>query len=206
MSTQPTPSDQGVTLAELLVAMIVTVVFFSVALAVGSRVFFAADNQQARAADLSANRRVVQLLDRQVRYANAVMSRSRRAAASTRRGSPARVNVAGVPTALQTCYQWKLTAGGALRYRSWKLPYAGTVPAWSKAAGGIRQVGTTPVFSTAVAPGDASVQARQQLAVSFASTSGPKAVATPIAVTFTAANTRSATPPSVPVCTEVPLS
>ena len=85
------------TLAELLVAMIVTVVFFSVALAVGSRVFFAADNQQARAADLSANRRVVQLLDRQVRYANAVMTPVASGGSVYATWQSGSVNVAGVP-------------------------------------------------------------------------------------------------------------
>ena len=118
MSTQPTPSDQGVTLAELLVAMIVTVVFFSVALAVGSRVFFAADNQQARAADLSANRRVVQLLDRQVRYASAINEPVDSIFATGQY-----VPVAGPsPDLVPTCYEWQVTAGGSMQYRSGSCP------------------------------------------------------------------------------------
>lgn len=196
----PRGDDTGMTLAELLVAMTITVVFFAVFSSIAVKLFDSSTNQQARSDNLDGARQVVQVLDRQVRYANAInepLVYNSAQYVTWRSGS---INGSGQPngTGLQTCYQWRVTAIGLMQYRSWDLPYV-SAGSWHSVATG---VGGSGIFSISVAAG-AVQQSREQLTVSFTSSHGTKPVGTPTTVAFTALNTRTSSAPAAPVCQEV---
>lgn len=199
--------DEGVTLAELLVAMTITVVFFSVFSSIAVKMLDSTNNQQSRSDNLDTTRNVVEVLDRQVRYANAIGAPeivngsqyvSWRSGSITGSGA-ATATTSANPT--QTCYQWRVTAAGRMQYRSWKLPDS-SATGWTTAGNGIGPVVGAGIFSIAV-PAGLTQQNRQQLTLSFASTHGTKAVSTPTRLAFTALNTRTSSAPATPVCREV---
>ena len=189
----------GFTLVELLVAMVILSIFFAVFTSVTVRLFHSTINQQARSGNVDANRLVVQVLDRQVRYANAVntpVDASGSSYVEWRSGSQGRQ---------QTCLQWRVTAGGLMQHRSWLPPLTvaspGAVPtAWSTVANGVLPTGAEPIFS--ITPPAGAGTTKQQLFVSFSTRRGVKPVATPTSVSFTAVNTPGSTPPATPVCLE----
>jgi hypothetical protein len=139
------------------------------------------------------------VLDRQIRYANAVNTpvvANGSSYVEWRSGSVGRQ---------QTCVQWRVTAAGLMQHRSWlpQLSPLSPVPvptAWSTAGNGVRATGTQPIFSITAPAGSGTT--RQQLFLTFSTRRGVKPVATPTSVIFTALNTRISTPPATPVCQE----
>ena len=194
--------DKGVTLAELLVAMTITVIFFSVFSSIAVKIFDLTGAQQARVTNLDVNRNVVEVIDRQVRYANAINVPSTVDGSQYVSWQSGPTDPGGQPRAgRQTCYQWRVTAAGLMQYRSWQPP-SGVATGWTTAGHGVGPVGANDIFSVAV-PGGATVQNRQQLTLSFVSRSGRPPVATPLQVAFSAVNTRTAAPPGTAVCTQL---
>lgn len=200
--TPPAPRrhDRGTTLTELLVTMVVSALFFGVVGTVVLGMYDAADDQQARSTNLDTNRLLVQVLDRQVRYANVVNAPLTTGAGSayvTWRVGSSTATLA--TTAGQTCRQWRLATDGSLQHRSWPAGSAAGVTPWTTVGRGVRASGSPFALET-VATGPVQ---RQALTVRLVATSGRKAVETPLTVSFTALNSRSAAVPTTPVCQEV---
>lgn len=197
---QPKAGQEGFTLVELLVAMVILSVFFSVFMSVAVKLFDSTINQQARSGNIDVNRFVVQVLDRQVRYANAINT------PVVANGSRYVEWQSGSFGRQQTCVQWRVTAGGLMQRRSWlpRLTPASPAPvptAWSTVGYGIRPTGALPIFS--IDPPAAGGTTKQQLTLRFSTRSGVKPVETPTSVAFTAINTLVSTPPATPVCVDV---
>jgi len=199
-----TRGETGTTMVELIVTMSILVVFFAVFTSVAIKVFASTSAQQARSLNTDSNRNVAQVLDRQVRYANAVNTPVAYA------GSQYVEWRAGSTGGRQTCWQWRVTTIGLMQYRSWKLPFAvgdpaagATVTAWSTAGNGVDVAPPDPIFSVTASVAAAGALARQQLTVSFATRHGSPAVATPTRLALTALNTRTSSAPATPVCQEV---
>jgi prepilin-type N-terminal cleavage/methylation domain-containing protein len=192
----------GLTLVELLVAMVILSIFFGVFGAVATRLFDSTMNQQARSANLDSNRMVVLKLDRQVRYANAVNT------PVTHNASQYVEWRSGSSGQQQTCVQWRVTTAGLVQRRSWLPPLTAISPApvptaWQMVATGVVTAGTGPVFSLTSPVSTVASLRKQQLTMSFSTRSGVRPVTTPTKVAFTALNTRSSSPPATPVCQEV---
>lgn len=193
--------DRGLTLVELLVAMSILTIFFAVFSSVAVRLFDSSRSQQGRSDNLDSNRNVVEVLDRQVRYANAINP------PGTVGGSTYVDWRAGSKGQQQTCYQWRVTAAGLMQWRSWLPPYTSGgytgLTSWSTVGNGIAAVAPDSLFSLTAPVATAGLN-RQQLTVAFGTTHGFPAVTTPTRVAFTALNSRTSSTPSTPVCQEVP--
>lgn len=192
--------EAGYTLVELLVSMVILGIFMSVFMGLAVKVLDSSSNQQARSNNLDSNRNVVQLMDRQVRYANAVNTPGTTVDGTRwvewRSGSTGRQ---------QTCYQYRVTPAGRMEFRTWEPPLTAgpvTASAWRTAGSGVMPRGVDPIFSITSDVATAT-QYRQQLTLSFVSRSQRPVTSTPTTVTFTALNTRTSAPPATPVCQEV---
>ncbi len=187
--------QQGFTLVELLVSMTILGIFFSVFTGVIATVFENTRRQQDRSISVDASRNIVQVIDRQVRYANGIYE-PKTAADGTQWVVWSSRNRQGV----QTCHQWQVTRAGVMRWASWQAGVNAPL-AFSTAGTGIGRRGTDDVFSLTDA--GATIQTKQRLTLSFLSgplTGGRDASATRVA--FTALNTSSAALPSTLVCQE----
>lgn len=189
--------DDGFTLVELLVAMVILTVFFGVFTGVALRIFDLTGRQQDRSVAADDSRDIVLVLDRQVRYANVINN-----PVTTPNGTQWVEWRTGSTGRQQTCYQWRVTPAGLAQYRTW-LPPSAVVTPWSTAATEISSVGGAPIFSV-VDPTAPVEQSRQKLTVSF--TSGVGRDGAPTRLSLTGINTRSAAAPVNPICTEVARS
>lgn len=198
--------DTGTTLVELVVAMTVMVTFFSVFTTIIVKIFDSTKSQQARSLNLDSTRNIVEVLDRQVRYANAV---------NTPVDTGTSLDVlwqAGSLGGQQTCYHWRVKAG-LLQYRSWLVPATAAVAvptAWTTVGNGVTPEASAPVFSITAPldpanPAPAQSANRQQLRLDFLSAHGTPAVGQATRLAFTALNTRSAAAPASAVCQGVAL-
>ncbi|HTR71274.1 MAG TPA: prepilin-type N-terminal cleavage/methylation domain-containing protein [Mycobacteriales bacterium] len=209
-------ADAGVTLVEMVVAtLIFTIILAIISTAVVSMLGTTQrDNSQAN--DMDAARKVISLLDHQLRYANAISTPGNSSYSSgCVTGSPCYVEWRnGNVNQQQTCTQWRFTPStGTLAWRTWQPPLSGvgsvTATGWATAAIGLSQVNSsTPLFSIVVPTVDQPVNGHYQLALAFNATSGAPAATSTSEVTITAINSTrlpaSPTPPSV--CTEVTRS
>lgn len=136
--------DTGFTLVELLVAMML----FTVVLAIVTSGMLVMQRglrkAQGQSDNLDASRTVIQLLDRQVRYANTITQPGPGA-------TPTTTYIewqTGDTNQPQTCTQWRFdSVAGTLGYRTW--PVASPTPtAWTEKAFGVVAVSGTPVFAT----------------------------------------------------------
>jgi len=192
----------GFTLVELLVAMVILMLFFSVFGSAATKLFDLTRDQQARSGNSDSNRLMVQRLDRQVRYANAINT------PVTHNGSQYVEWRSGSVGQQQTCVQWRVTGAGLVLRRSWLPPLLVTSPApvptaWQTVAEGVVPTGTNPIFSLTSPVSAVAPLRRQQLTTTFSTRHGVRPVTTPTKVAFTALNTRSSSPPATPVCQEV---
>lgn len=193
--------DRGTTLVELLVAMTILATFFAVFSTVAGRLFDSSKDQQSRSLNLDNNRNIVELLDRQVRYASAINE-----PVDTATGQYV-LWLGTSPDLVPTCYEWQVTAG-LMQYRSWVVPAAAAVAvptAWKTVGNGVVPAGSDEFFSITPSadPTDAAQgasQNRQQLRVVFSTSHGTPAVGTDTRVAFTALNSRSAAAPAALVC------
>lgn len=191
--------DEGFTLVELIVAMTILVVFFAVFSTIATKVFSTTRKQQTRSASVDVSRNVLQVLDRQVRYANAVNT-----PVTTGDGTQWVEWRTGSIGKQQTCYQWRVTPTGLAQYRTWLPPSAVAKP-WATAGSQIGSRSGAPIFAV-VDPSAPAEQSRQKLTVSFLAGAGSGRDGAPTRVSLTALNTKSANAPITPICTEVPRS
>lgn len=196
--------DGGFTLIELLVAMSILVVFFAVFGSVALTMFDSTGNQQARAVNTDVSRNVAEVLDRQVRYANAINI------PGIVGGSQYVEWRAGGAGLQQTCYQWRVAPDETMQYRTWQPPLTPLSPAavaseWTTGGSGVINDPANPVFSVDSPVASAGVD-RQQLTLSYSTHRGNPPVSTATRLALTAVNTRSSSAPVVPVCQEVPRS
>lgn len=193
--------DAGFTLVELLVAMSILVIFFAIFGSVALAMFDSTGNQQARSVNTDVSRNVAEVLDRQVRYANAINAPGNLA------GSQYVEWRAGSTGQPQTCYQWRVTPEELMQYRSWRPLLTGTTTAteWTTVGSGVINDPASPVFSI-TAPVATTGLNRQQLTVSYSTHRGNPPVSTATRLALTAVNTRTSSAPATPVCQEVARS
>jgi Tfp pilus assembly protein PilW len=194
--------DSGATLTELLVSMGVFAMLLALVAASTTSMFDSLRKQTGQTDNLDNSRKVITLLDKQVRYANAVNTPGT--------GTDGNFYVdfrIGNTNQQQTCYQWRwVTTTKALQYRTWKPDLfggAGTPAAtsWITIGNGVSKSGATPIFS--ITPDTAAVTASHELlTVTFVSTHGKPAKSTTSRVGLTAANTSSSGAPVSALCNE----
>lgn len=145
--------EDGFTLVELLVSMMIFVIVLTLVFSGTMVMEHALRKAQGQSDNLDASRKVIQLLDRQVRYANAITQPGVGA-------TPTSTYIewqSGDTDQPQTCTQWRFdSAAGTLGYRTWAVPTtqggAVTATAWVNEAFGVAAVSGTPVFSTTAQP------------------------------------------------------
>jgi type II secretory pathway pseudopilin PulG len=191
--------DTGTTLIELLVVMIV----FSIIMGTITTAVVVMLKQQQRQTitgnDMDAGRKLIELLDRQVRYANAINTPGT--------GTDGNFYVewrSGNGGQQQTCTQWRyVPTTGRVEQRSWQPPLAGngsvTATSWVPLAFNVKLIGATPVWS--ITPTSA-LSSHEELTMVFAVSSGTPAVTTNNQVTLTAINSTGSAAPTA-LCQEV---
>jgi prepilin-type N-terminal cleavage/methylation domain-containing protein len=205
--------DSGVSLVETIVAMMIFAIILTVITASIVTMLKQQRKQTSQTDDLNAARNVIEMLDHQVRYANALTTPG-----TGTDGSTYVEFRSGYDDLQQTCTQWRyVPTSGAMQYRTWLPPLTGsgsvTAGSWSTAGTGFTVVGTTPIFSiappTTTSSGTQTAQTNAdthyQLTVTFNVSSGSPSVTSQSQVTITAINsTRSPISPTPPsVCTEI---
>src|SRR3954453_7099763 len=114
--------DAGYTLTELLVSMGIFALLLALVAAATTSMFGSLRKQTGQTDNLDSSRKVITLLDKQVRYANAITSPGT--------GSDGNFYVewrAGNTNQQQTSYQWRwVTTTKLLQYPSWQPPLFGS--------------------------------------------------------------------------------
>jgi prepilin-type N-terminal cleavage/methylation domain-containing protein len=194
--------DRGVTLIELLVTMGVFTVFLALITVSTTQMFGAMRKHQGIADNLDESRNIVLRLDKQFRYANAVIAPGTGTDGNSyvewRSGN------VGQP---QTCTQWRLTVSTKqMQYRTWQPPLTGvgtvTASAWTTVADGISAKAGTPVWSLSQSIVATGASTRQQLTVTFLATNGKPSRTSTSQFALTAQNTKTSTAPTG-ICNEV---
>jgi prepilin-type N-terminal cleavage/methylation domain-containing protein len=194
-------NDGGYTLTELLVSMGIFALLLALVAAATTTMFKSLWKQTGQTDNLDNSRKVIALLDKQVRYANAINTPGT--------GSDGNFYVdwrSGNQNQQQTCYQWRLVLSSKqLQYRTWQPPlFSGTTPAassWVTVGTGVTAPASTPLFSI-TPPTSALTPSHEYLTISFVSTHGNPAKSTTNKVSLTGANTTSSAAPSTAVCQE----
>ena len=194
--------DTGYTLTELLVSMAIFAVLLALVATATTMMFNSFRRQSGQTDNLDNSRKVISLLDKQVRYANAVNT----PATGTDSNFYVEFRV-GNTNQQQTCYQWRYNVSGkSLQYRTWQ-PFlttgvgTPTATSWVTVGNGVGKSGTTPVFSI-TPPTGATTPSHEYLTITFTSTHGKPSKTTTSQVSLTAQNTSSSTAPASPLCNE----
>jgi type II secretory pathway pseudopilin PulG len=188
-------SDEGTTLVELLVVMIVFTMIMGIITSAIVNMVHQSQRESGQTNNLNSSRKVITLLDHSVRYANAI----------TAPGTGTDGNLyfefrTGNIGQQQMCTQWRYIAtGGKMQWRTW-LPPSATATTWATAAIGMTPVGATPVFTISAT---STFDNKEELNVGFNATSGAPPTTSASQVTVTAINSTSASPPAAATCTEV---
>jgi prepilin-type N-terminal cleavage/methylation domain-containing protein len=121
-------AEAGFTLIELMISIILLAVVSTAFLAATNSVYKGIHKEQGIANALDGNRRALQVLDKQVRYASAINTPGVVAGAFYIEYLWTKTSTIAQDT--PTCTQWKLTTDDKLQYRSWKsgVPQASTLP------------------------------------------------------------------------------
>ncbi|MDA8284890.1 MAG: prepilin-type N-terminal cleavage/methylation domain-containing protein [Actinomycetota bacterium] len=203
----------GFTLVELCVAMLL----LGIVLVMAMGMFQTAFGEQSRSATLQQSQAAVAgafiSLDRQVRYASTVDcplgwttstapcdgTQQARTYTSAPSGADAVTFYSGYDaTCTELLYN---TSTGTLEEQTWPVTQsAPATPSWTVLAAGLSTSPGTPPFSF---PPSGRTVDNQQLTITLlaANTTALNAVSSQASVTFTAVNSTSSQPPSVPVCT-----
>lgn len=191
--------ERGFTLIELLVSM----TMFAVVLTLVSSALLVMQHslrkQQGQSDDLDAGRKVISLLDHQVRYANTVR------AVSTTGTATYIAWQTGDTNQPQSCTLWRFdSAAQTLAYKTWDVVTsnntAANISAWHPEALNVVAVGTQPVFSTA--PTSAVANTHTQTSFVFGIKHGNPSTVSANQVTLTAINSTDASASSI-VCGQV---
>lgn len=207
MTQARSTSEDGFTLVELMVSMVLLVVVSAVSIAAVNLMFKDVRLQQAQSDNLDGGRKAVAVMDRQVRYADFINPPGATADGSQwvewRQSS---VDPSDAPT----CYQWRWDKPSAqLLFRSWQQVSDASVKnvtSWNPRATGVGPltVGgvTRSIFALPAATDPATgALKRTQLTLSFLSTHGSPKFSTDTQVTLTALNTStSGLSSAAPVC------
>jgi type II secretory pathway pseudopilin PulG len=193
-------SDEGTSLIEMLVVMIVFTMIMAIITGAIASMMRQERKETGQTNNLNSSRKVIELLDHTARYANAVTTPG-----TGTDGSYYFEFQTGNAGQQQTCTQWRwVPTGGLLQWRTWQPPLTGigsvTASSWSTAAIGMSKVGTTPIFG--ITPLSAS-DTKEQLNVTFNATSGSPSTSSVSQVTLTAINSASSSAPSTATCTQV---
>ena len=193
--------EEGFSLIELLMVMVVFSIIAGIILSVTTVMLRQQRRQVAVGDNLGAARKILQRLDAQVRYANAINTP----------GTAPDGNFyvewrTGNVGQQQYCTQWRrVTATNQLQFRSWQPPLNGfaavPVPAWNTLASTIKLTGGTAIFKPGLSGGP---NAHQRLIVTFTSTSGSPPVSTDSQIAITALNSPNGAPTGL--CNEVARS
>ncbi|MHB1928185.1 MAG: prepilin-type N-terminal cleavage/methylation domain-containing protein [Acidimicrobiales bacterium] len=206
-------TDGGFTLVELGVAMLL----LGIVLVMAMGMFQTAIGEQSRSATLQQSQAAVATafisLDRQVRYASTIdcplgWTSSTAPCNGTQQARAYTTAAAGDDAVTfysaydSTCTELLYdTSTGTLEEQTWPVTQsAPATPAWNVLATGLSDTPSTPPFSF---PSSGTTMDNQQLAITLvaANTTAVNAVTSQAALTFTAVNSSSSQPPSVPVCT-----
>lgn len=190
-------SDEGTTLIEMMVVMIVFSIILSIITASIVSMLHQQQKETGQVNDLDASRKIINVLDHSVRYANAITTPGT--------GTDGSFYVewqTGNTGQQQTCTQWRyVPSSGRVQMRTWQPPLTGnatpTPSAWIAEGLGIGLVGTTPIFTLSSATSAAVASAtKEEILVSFTATSGSPSSTTSNQLSFTAINSTSATAPT----------
>jgi prepilin-type N-terminal cleavage/methylation domain-containing protein len=193
------PTDGGFTLVELLVSMIVFAIILGIITTAIVTMLHQEQRESGQADNLDASRKVIEMLDHSVRYANGVSQPG-----TGTDGSYYVEFQTGNTNQQQTCTQWRyVPTGGELQRRTWQPQLTGTVTAgpWATEAVGMSPVGSTPIFSLATT----SSNTKEELDVMFTATNGAPSTSSASQVSLTAINSTTSTAPTGvnAICTQV---
>jgi prepilin-type N-terminal cleavage/methylation domain-containing protein len=214
----PRQEDKGFTLMELLIAMGLFAVVMTLVSGAMIVMYHDVGKQQGQSNDLDGLRKATDLLDFQVRYANAI-SQPGVGATGTATYVEWQTGNGGQP---QTCTQWRLDSSTSLlQYRTWpvSLSTAPVPTAWVTELVGAQAIPGTAIFATsALAPGatvsptptatttasatpSSSSTGHADLVIAFADKHGNPSTVTQTYLTLAAQNT-SGTATSSAVCNQ----
>lgn len=194
-------TDAGFTLVEMLVSMIVFAIILGIITTAIVTMMRQTQRQSGQADNLDASRKVIEMLDHSVRYANAVSQPG-----TGTDGSYYVEWQSGNTNQQQTCTQWRyVPSGGQLQQRTWQPPLSGvgtvTPGPWATEAVRMSPVGSTPIFSLSTTPSNT----KEELDVQFTASNGAPSTSSVSQVSLTAINSTSATAPTGvnAICTQV---
>lgn len=193
-------SDEGTSLIELLVVMIIFTMIMAIITTAIVNMVHQSQKESGQSNNLNSSRKVIEMFDHSVRYANAITTPG-----TGTDGSYYVEFRTGNTGQQQTCTQWRFVpTGGKMQWRTWQPPLSGlgsvTATSWSTAAIGMSKVGVAQVFS--IAPSSAA-DTKEELVVQFTATSGAPPTSSTSQVTITAINSPSPIAPTTATCTEV---
>jgi len=194
-------AEEGFSLIELVVVMGIFTMILGIITASVVEMMSQTRKESGQADNLDSARKIIQTLDTEVRYANAVT-----VPGTGTDGSYYVEWRSGNSGQQQTCTQWRyIPSTGQVERRSWLPPLAvgGSASAptnWYLEGTGVSLLGTTPIWS--IAPTSA-VDDHEELVVQFMSSHGAPVSQATNQITLTAVNTASSSPLTPPVCTEV---
>jgi type II secretory pathway pseudopilin PulG len=193
-------SDEGTSLIELLVVMIVFTMIMAIITSSIVNMVHTSQRESGQSNDLNSARKVISLLDHSIRYANAITLPG-----TGTDGSYYVEFQTGNTGQQQTCTQWRyVPTGGKMQWRTWQPPLTGTVTPtptnWSTAAIGFSKVGANQVFS--IAP-PSSADSKEELNLQFTATSGAPPTSSVSQVALTAINSAGSSAPTTATCTQV---
>lgn len=185
----PDRTESGFTMVELLVSMFLFALVMALISSAVLVMFHSLRKQQGQADDLDAGRKVVTLLDHQVRYANTVRSVSTSGTATYIAWQTGDTNQP------QSCTLWRFdSAAKTLAYKTWDIVIstntATDVSAWHPQAFNVVTIGSQPVFSTT--PTSTVANTHTQASFVFGIKNGNPSTVSANQVTLTAINTADA--------------
>ncbi len=197
--------DEGFSIIELLVSIMLFSVVISVFIGATNSMFSSLRKQQGVADAADGNRRAFLLLEKQVRYASAINTPGL--------GTDGKYYVewqAPNSAAQQTCVQWRLDPSlSKLQWRTWVITGGSvTAPAWTTVATGVVNDvnATTKPFALRSTTSAGVTLNYQQLQVHLESARNKPAGKAVTDTAFTALNTPNSAAPSPAVCQQVPRS
>jgi prepilin-type N-terminal cleavage/methylation domain-containing protein len=193
--------DAGFTLVELMVSMIVFAIILGIITTAIVAMLHQEQRQTGQADNLDASRKVIEMLDHSLRYANGVSQPG-----TGTDGSYYVEWQSGNTNQTQTCTQWRyVPTGGKLQQRTWTVPAVGgtvTAGAWATEAVGMSPVNSsTPIFSLSTT----SSNTKEEVDVAFTATNGAPSTSSASQISLTAINSTTPTAPTGvnAICTQV---
>jgi prepilin-type N-terminal cleavage/methylation domain-containing protein len=201
-SNSPGGSESGVTLIELLVAMVIFAIFIAVLLTTIVAVSRSAVRTQLVGQSTNSTLVVFGIMDRQVRYADSINYPGVGALGDRyiEFRVPASSTVGGLAA---ICYQWRYSISNArLESRQWNEGDTTTMTAWSPKLTDVANDGD-PTHPFQLVPANSTNAPRQQLALTINPGASAQSAGASMSTTFIARNSSINSPsnqPLTPVC------